>query len=131
MSTEMHFQAVVVGAGPGGYVAAIRLAQLGVKTAIIERKSLGGVCLNVGCIPSKALLQNSMLFHMAQHDFENRGINVGEVPMDLDKLMGVKDKTVKELTGGIEYLFKKNGVDYFKGLGTITDANTKTNKVSH
>ena len=118
---------VVIGGGPGGYVAAIKAAQLGMKVACVEKRgTLGGTCLNVGCIPSKALLQNSMLFHMAQHDFENRGINVGEVSMDLEKLMGVKDKTVKELTGGIEYLFKKNGVDYFKGLGTITDANTVT-----
>ena len=98
---ETSFDLIIVGGGPGGYVAAIRAAQLGLKTACVEmRGKLGGTCLNVGCIPSKALLQNSRLYHMAQHDFENRGINVGEVTMDLDKLMGVKDKTVKELTGG-------------------------------
>jgi len=117
----------VIGGGPGGYVAAIKAAQLGLKTACIEmRGTLGGTCLNVGCIPSKALLQNSHLYHMAKHDFENRGINVGDVSMDLEKLMGLKETTVGELTGGIEYLFKKNGVDYHKGLGTITSATEVT-----
>ena len=128
-STFQRYQhdLVVIGGGPGGYVAAIKAAQLGLKTACVEeRGTLGGTCLNVGCIPSKALLQNSHLYHMAKHDFANRGINVGEVSMDLEKLMGVKNQTVKELTGGIEYLFKKNGVDYYKGTGTITDANTVT-----
>jgi dihydrolipoamide dehydrogenase len=128
-STFQRYQhdLVVIGGGPGGYVAAIKAAQLGLKVACVEeRGTLGGTCLNVGCIPSKALLQNSHLYHMATHDFENRGINVGEVSMDLEKLMGMKEKTVKELTGGIEYLFQKNGVDYHKGTGTITDANTVT-----
>jgi len=118
---------VVIGGGPGGYVAAIKASQLGLKVACIEmRGTLGGTCLNVGCIPSKALLQNSHLFHTAQHDFENRGIEVGQVKLNLETMMGVKNTTVKQLTQGIEGLFKKNKIDYFKGLGTITSANEVT-----
>lgn len=95
---------VVIGGGPGGYVAAIKAAQLGLKVACVEsRGTLGGTCLNVGCIPSKALLQNSHLFHTAEHDFKNRGIELSEPPkVNLKKMMGVKDKTVNQLTGGIE-----------------------------
>lgn len=119
-----EYDLVVIGGGPGGYVAAIKAAQLGLKTACVEgRGTLGGTCLNVGCIPSKSLLNNSMLFHEAQHNFESRGI-MGEVDLDLEKMLGAKTEAVSSLTAGIEYLFNKNGVDYVKGWGSITDANT-------
>jgi dihydrolipoamide dehydrogenase len=120
------YDLVVVGGGPGGYVAAIKAAQLGMKTACVEgRGKLGGTCLNVGCIPSKSLLNNSALFHEAQHNFESRGI-MGEVTLDLEKMLGAKTKAVTELTGGIEYLFNKNEVTYVKGWGTITGPNSVT-----
>lgn len=118
----------VVGGGPGGYVAAIKAAQLGMKTVCVEKRgTLGGTCLNVGCIPSKALLHNSHLYHEALHGFADRGIEVsGDVKINLEKLMGVKDEAVTSLTGGIEYLFKKNGVDYVKAHGKITGTNEIT-----
>lgn len=119
MSDET-FDLVVVGGGPGGYTAAIRAAQLGMKTACIEKRgSLGGTCLNVGCIPSKALLQSSELFEEAQHSFADRGIDTGAVKLNLKKMMGQKDTTVTGLTQGIEFLFKKNKVTYIKGAGVL------------
>jgi dihydrolipoamide dehydrogenase len=113
---------VVVGGGPGGYVAAIKAAQLGLKTACIEgRGTLGGTCLNVGCIPSKALLHSTHLYEEAVKDFPKHGINIeGKVTVDLKKLMANKSKTVSGLTGGIEFLFKKNKVDYIKGFGKLS-----------
>jgi len=130
------FDLVVIGAGPGGYIGAIRAAQLGLKTAVIEKdKTYGGTCLNVGCIPSKALLQSSEFFHEAQHDFANHGIKLESVKLDLPTMMNRKSKIVADLTGGIEYLFKKNKITGIKGFGKIlnpttvevTDANgTKT-----
>ena len=117
------FQAVVIGGGPGGYVCAIRLAQLGLKTACIEsRGSLGGTCLNVGCIPSKNLLNISENYHKAQN-FSKLGIEVGEVKLNLKKMMNSKDKAVTILTKGVEFLFKKNKVSYFKGIGSFKSAN--------
>ena len=117
------FQAVVIGGGPGGYVCAIRLAQLGLKTACIEsRGSLGGTCLNVGCIPSKNLLNFSENFHKAKN-FEKIGIEIGEVKLNLDKMMKNKEKAVTVLTKGIEFLFKKNKVTYFKGTGSFKSVN--------
>jgi dihydrolipoamide dehydrogenase len=114
------YDLVVIGGGPGGYVAAIRAAQLGMRTACVERRgTLGGTCLNVGCIPSKALLHNSHLYAEAAHDFKARGIEVGPVKLNLKTLMGNKAKIVEDLTKGIEFLFKKNKVDYVKGTGTI------------
>lgn len=114
---------IVVGGGPGGYVAAIKAAQLGLKTACVEsRGKLGGTCLNVGCIPSKALLNNSHLYHVAQHDMAKRGIKVSGVELDLATMMGQKDKAVDGLTGGIELLFRKNKVQYFKGFGKLESA---------
>jgi dihydrolipoamide dehydrogenase len=111
----------VVGGGPGGYVAAIKAAQMGLKTVCIERRGkLGGTCLNVGCIPSKSLLHNSNLYHMAQHDFEKRGIKVSGLELDLGVMMKNKEKAVDQLTKGIEMLFKMNKVDYVKGHGTLT-----------
>ena len=103
------FDLVVIGAGPGGYTGAIRAAQLGLKTAVVEKdKTFGGTCLNVGCIPSKALLQSSEYFYEAQHDFASHGIKLESVKLDLATMMGRKTKIVGELTNGIEFLFKKN-----------------------
>ncbi len=117
------FQAVVIGGGPGGYVCAIRLAQLGLKTACIEsRGSLGGTCLNVGCIPSKSLLNLSEQFHNVKN-LSSKGIEVGEVKLNLNKMMKSKDKAVTVLTKGVEFLLKKNKVAYFKGHGSFKSKN--------
>ena len=117
------FNVVVIGGGPGGYVCAIRLAQLGFKTACIEsRASLGGTCLNVGCIPSKSLLNLSENFHKAKN-FANLGIETGQVKLNLEKMMKNKDKAVTVLTKGVEFLFKKNKVTYFKGIGSFNSPN--------
>ena len=117
------FEAVVIGGGPGGYVCAIRLSQLGLKTACIEsRGSLGGTCLNVGCIPSKSLLNLSEEFHKVK-GLANKGIEVGNVKLNLDNMMKSKDKAVTVLTKGVEFLFKKNKVTYFKGYGSFKSPN--------
>jgi len=114
----------VIGGGPGGYVAAIKAAQMGLKTVCVERRgALGGTCLNVGCIPSKSMLNNSHYYHMAQHELADRGINCGGVTLDLAKMQGQKEKAVKTLTGGIAMLFKKNKVDYVVGHGSLKGAN--------
>lgn len=114
------FDLVVIGGGPGGYVCAIKAAQLGLKVACVEmRKTLGGTCLNVGCIPSKALLTSSEKFHDAQHGFATHGIKVGNVSVDLNAMMAHKDKVVLDNTKGIEFLFKKNGVTWLQGRGRI------------
>ena len=113
------FQATIIGGGPGGYVCAIRLSQLGIKTACIEsRGTLGGTCLNIGCIPSKNLLNLSENFHRAKN-FSKIGIEIGEVKLNLPKMMQNKDKAVMTLTKGVEFLFKKNNVTYFKGIGKL------------
>ena len=120
---EEKFQAIVIGGGPGGYVCAIRLAQLGIKTACVEsRGSLGGTCLNVGCIPSKSLLNLSEEFKKAKH-LSNKGIEVGEVKLNLPKMMKSKDKAVTVLTKGVEFLLKKNKVTYYKGVGSFKSKN--------
>ena len=117
------FDVIVIGGGPGGYVCAIRLSQLGLKTACIEsRGSLGGTCLNIGCIPSKNLLNFSENFHKAKN-FERIGIEVGQVKLNIDKMMKNKEKAVSVLTKGIEFLFKKNKVTYFKGTGAFKSKN--------
>ncbi len=123
---EYDYDLLVIGAGPGGYVAAIRAAQLGLKTACVEsRETLGGTCLNVGCIPSKAMLHGSGLYEEAAHGaLAKFGVKLGSVELDLDALLGEKDQVVKELTGGIEFLFKKNKVDWLKGFGTFVDAHS-------
>ena len=123
---EYDYDVLVIGAGPGGYVAAIRAAQLGLKTACAEgRETLGGTCLNVGCIPSKALLHGSELFEEAAHGtLAKFGVKVGKVELDLPTLQGEKATAVKELTGGIEFLFKKNKVDWLKGYATFKGAHT-------
>ncbi len=117
------FDLVVVGAGPGGYIGAIRASQLGLKTAVIEKdKTYGGTCLNVGCIPSKALLQSSEYYHEAQHDFKNHGIQFESLKLDLAALMARKNKIVSDLTSGIEFLFKKNKITGIKGTAKIIAA---------
>jgi len=118
MSTT--FDLIVIGAGPGGYVAAIRAAQLGLNVACIEKeKALGGTCLRVGCIPSKALLESSELYEEAKSHFSSRGINVGKLDLDLQKMLGQKNETVTTLTRGIDGLFKKNKVTRFQGHATF------------
>ncbi|EKM79342.1 hypothetical protein AGABI1DRAFT_113912, partial [Agaricus bisporus var. burnettii JB137-S8] len=115
------YDVVVIGGGPGGYVAAIKAAQLGLKTACVEKRgSLGGTCLNVGCIPSKAMLNNSHIYHQTQHDLERRGIDVSGVSLNLPKMLEAKDSAVTSLTKGIEFLFKANKVDYIKGTASFT-----------
>jgi dihydrolipoamide dehydrogenase len=123
--TQQNFDLVVIGAGPGGYVAAIRAAQLGLKTACVEkRKTLGGTCLNVGCIPSKALLEISHKFHDASHQFEKLGIGVSKPKIDVKKLLSNKDEIVLGLTGGIAGLLKKNKVSSIEGEAKFLDKNT-------
>src|ERR1041385_1814574 len=115
-----RFDLVVIGSGPGGYVGAIRAAQLGLKTAIVEKdKTLGGTCLNIGCIPSKALLDSSEHYATAQHDFVTHGIDVGSLKLNIPNMMKRKDKVVSDLTGGVAYLMKKNKVEVFNGTGKI------------
>ena len=117
------YDLIVIGGGPGGYVAAIRAGQLGLKTAIVEKRgALGGTCLNVGCIPSKALLQSTHHYHMAATEFEHHGIIAKGLSLDLKVMMGRKDKVVSDLTQGVEFLMKKNKVDYVIGEGTIKAA---------
>lgn len=120
-----QYDVVVIGGGPGGYVAAIKAGQLGLKTACVEmRGTLGGTCLNVGCIPSKALLQSTHHYHDAITHFADHGIVIsGEVSMDVGKMLEAKSKTVTGLTGGIEHLLKKHKVDYIKGKGKLTSPN--------
>ncbi len=122
---QREFDLVVIGAGPGGYVAAIRAAQLGLKTACVEkRKTLGGTCLNVGCIPSKALLEVSHKFHDAGHQFEKLGIDVSSPKIDVTKLLANKNEIVSGLTGGIAGLFKKNKITSIEGAAKFLDKNT-------
>jgi dihydrolipoamide dehydrogenase len=117
------FDLIIIGGGPGGYVAAIRAAQLGLKTACVEKRGeLGGTCLNVGCIPSKALLESSEKFADAQHDFAKHGINA-KISLDLKTMMARKDEVVSSFNKGIEGLFKKNKVTYLKGFGKLTGKN--------
>jgi dihydrolipoamide dehydrogenase len=116
---------VIIGGGVAGYVAAIKAGQAGLKVACIEKRgSLGGTCLNVGCIPSKSLLNNSHLYHTIMHDTKNRGIDVGKVELNLQQMMKAKDTSVSGLTKGIEFLFKKNNVEYIKGTGAFQDEHT-------
>lgn len=118
--SDTHFDLIVIGAGPGGYVAAIRAAQLGLKTACIDKRGAwGGTCLNVGCIPSKALLHSSEKFEEASHHLAEHGVKVGKVELDLKALMARKDKVVGDLTKGIDFLFKKNKVTGLVGTGRI------------
>jgi dihydrolipoamide dehydrogenase len=121
--TEAAYDLVVIGSGPGGYVCAIRAAQLGMKVACVEkRETLGGTCLNVGCIPSKALLQASEKYEEATHGLGVFGVKVGKVELDLKGMMAHKDKTVKSNVDGVAFLFKKNKIDWIKGTGRIAGA---------
>ncbi len=121
----MQYDVTVIGSGPGGYIAAIRCAQLGMKTAIIEKyPALGGTCLNVGCIPSKALLDSSEYYHKATTEFETHGIKGGKFTMDLAQMVKRKQSVVDQTTGGISYLMKKNKIDVHTGVGSLHDKNT-------
>jgi dihydrolipoamide dehydrogenase len=121
---EDNFDLVVIGGGPGGYVCAIRAAQLGLKAACVEsRGTLGGTCLNVGCIPSKSLLHLSENYHKANKDFNKQGIEIDGIKLNIEKMMSNKNKSVQVLTKGVEFLFKKNKVTYFKGKGVLFSKN--------
>ena len=121
---ENNFDLVVIGGGPGGYVCAIRAAQLGLKTACVEsRGALGGTCLNVGCIPSKSLLNLSENFHKAKKDFNQQGIELEGIKLNIEKMMSNKNKSIQVLTKGVEFLFKKNKVAYYKGKGVLLSKN--------
>jgi dihydrolipoamide dehydrogenase len=123
MSEPASYDLVVIGSGPGGYVCAIRAAQLGLKVACVEkRETLGGTCLNVGCIPSKALLQASEKFEEASHGLAAFGVKTGKVELDLKAMMAHKDKTVKSNVDGVAFLFKKNKIDWIKGAGKFAAA---------
>ncbi|MDJ0858898.1 MAG: dihydrolipoyl dehydrogenase [Dinoroseobacter sp.] len=117
------YDVIIIGSGPGGYVCAIRCAQLGLKTACVEgRETLGGTCLNVGCIPSKALLHASHQVHEAEHNFEKMGVKVSAPKIDWKQMLAYKDDVIGQNTKGIEFLFKKNKVDWLKGWGSIPEA---------
>ncbi len=122
-----EYDLIVIGAGPGGYVAAIRAGQLGLKTAIVEKRYWGGVCLNIGCIPSKCLLEDTHLFYELQHSGKARGVNVDGIAFDWAAIQSRKDAVVKQLTGGVEMLLKKQGVD--KHFGTASFIGSQTAKV--
>tara|TARA_Y100000590_G_scaffold367252_1_gene427157 strand:+ start:1112 stop:2518 length:1407 start_codon:yes stop_codon:yes gene_type:complete len=124
---DNNFDVIVIGAGPGGYVCAIKCAQLGLKTACVEsNKTLGGTCLNVGCIPSKSLLNSSEIYHKAQSEYNNLGIEAQNIKLNLEKMMKNKNKSILTLTKGVEFLFKKNKITHLKGVGSILAKNTVT-----
>lgn len=121
----MKYDVIVIGSGPGGYVCAIRCAQLGMKTAIIEKyNTLGGTCLNVGCIPSKAMLDSSHQYHDAVHKFESHGIQIGTPKVDFKQMVARKQSVVDQMTKGVDFLMKKNKIDVFTGHGSFTSTNT-------
>lgn len=132
-----EYDVAIIGSGPGGYVCAIRCAQLGMKTAIIEKyNTLGGTCLNVGCIPSKALLDSSHQFHDATHKFEKHGIQIGTPKVDFTQMIARKQGVVDQMTKGVDFLMKKNKIDVYTGVGSFVDATTieikgeKTEKIT-
>src|SRR5438552_11351736 len=121
-----QYDLVVIGGGPGGYTAALRASQLGLKTACVEmraNKAFGGTCLNIGCIPSKALLDSSEMYEATMHKLSRHGIKVGSVALDLETMLKRKDKVVSELTGGVGYLFKKYGVTPVFGSARLLKGN--------
>ncbi len=131
MSTENHFDLIVIGGGPAGYTGAIRAAQLGMKVACIEkRKTLGGTCLNVGCIPSKALLDSSEHYHYAKSKLQKHGVVVGDVQLDLGAMMKRKDTVVRQLTNGIAGLFRKHKIEYILGHGKLAGAEGGAQRVT-
>src|ERR1700742_4360463 len=118
------YDLIVIGSGPGGYVCAIRAAQLGLKVACVEKRdTLGGTCLNIGCIPSKALLQSSENFHQAAHTLKDHGILLSDVGLDLQRMQARKGEVVTANTKGVEFLFKKNKITWLKGAAAFTGAN--------
>lgn len=120
----MKYDVVVIGSGPGGYVGAIRAAQLGLKVALIEKyNTLGGTCLNVGCIPSKALLDSSEHYHNALHQFADHGIDTGKLKVNMDTMINRKDDVVNQTCKGVEFLMKKNKIDVYIGLGSFISKN--------
>ena len=126
-----NFDVVVIGAGPGGYVAAIRAAQLGFKTAIIEREYMGGVCLNVGCIPSKAMITATHLLHKAQHNFKEMGLNIkGGIDVDMKQLVKWKQSVSDKMAGGVKQLLKGNGVTILMGEAEFKNSKELTVKSS-
>ena len=119
------YDVIVIGSGPGGYVAAIRCAQLGMKTALVEKyDTLGGTCLNVGCIPSKALLDSSEHFHNASHTFDKHGIDLNDLKVNLDQMMKRKNEVISQTCDGVKFLMDKNKIDVLHGLGSFIDKNT-------
>ncbi|MGO6906423.1 FAD-dependent oxidoreductase, partial [Rhizobium ruizarguesonis] len=119
----MSYDVIIIGTGPGGYVCAVKAAQLGLKVAVIEKRATyGGTCLNVGCIPSKALLHASEMFHQAGHGMSALGIDVPAPTLNLGNMMAHKDATVKSNVDGVAFLFKKNKIDTFQGTGKIVSA---------
>ena len=126
------FDVIVIGSGPGGYVAAIRCAQLGMKTALIEKyPKLGGTCLNVGCIPSKALLESSEHYNKSTHEFKDHGININKITVDFSQTMKRKEKIISEMHSGLEFLMKKNKIHVINGLASFIDKNTVNIKSSN
>ena len=120
----MNYDLTVIGSGPGGYVAAIRAAQLGLKTAIVERyNTLGGTCLNVGCIPSKALLDSSEHYHAASEKFSSHGIDLKDLTVNMPQMIKRKNEVVQQTTKGIDFLLKKNKITVFHGHGSFLNAN--------
>jgi dihydrolipoamide dehydrogenase len=118
------FDVTIIGSGPGGYVAAIRCAQLGLKTAIIEKyDTLGGTCLNVGCIPSKALLDSSEHFHNAKHNFEEHGIQISNLKADIKQMVARKQGVVDQTCNGVKFLMDKNNITVFYGIGSFVSKN--------
>ena len=128
----MKYDVVVIGSGPGGYVGAIRCAQLGLKTAIVEKyNTLGGTCLNVGCIPSKALLDSSEHFHNAAHSFEKHGIEINSPKVNMAQMIARKNSVVKQTCDGVQYLMDKNKIDVHTGLGSFVNKNIDLFDMSH
>src|ERR1700722_14759147 len=121
---DTTFDLIVIGAGPGGYTGAIRAAQLGMKVAVVEREFLGGTCLNIGCIPSKALLDSSHHVYEINHHLGRRGIKVGNLSVDLPTMMAFKDDFLKKIKEGGGFLFKKNKIEHLVGTGRIVSPNT-------
>ncbi|MEM9986098.1 MAG: FAD-dependent oxidoreductase, partial [Bacteroidota bacterium] len=120
-----QYDVTIIGSGPGGYVAAIRAAQLGMKVALVEKNpTLGGTCLNVGCIPSKALLDSTEHFFQAKHQFASHGIQVSDPKIDMEQMIKRKAEVVAKTVGGVEFLMKKNKIDVLKGFGSFVDKNT-------